>query len=270
MSTSLLPGPWQVPQQFRDRLGDSPGRQRIMHEEGHLLVILHAPPDSEDEERQGRFFWRDPVGNWMPKGLRHGDHPLQQLLEEYDTELDKLDQRADEADEADEYFDLLRDLNPLVRSVNNLAATLQKAREAVPNDRKLLVLRDAGYELSRRAELLYTDTRHALDFLIAQRAEQQAASSERMAVASYRLNLLVAFFFPIATLAGIFGMNLHSGLEEMSQEKGPILLVSILLCGLVAGLLLTLFVAIPGPKQTRRTPSRPSKRPPPAPPKPKW
>src|SRR5690606_720979 len=126
MSTSLLPGAWQVPQQFRDRLGDSPGRQRIMLEDGHLLRILHAPPEAEDEERQGRFFWRDPAGNWMRKGLRHGEHALEQLLAEYDAELDKLDQRADEADDADDYFDLLRDLNPLVRSVNNLSATLQK------------------------------------------------------------------------------------------------------------------------------------------------
>ena len=184
MSTSLLPGAWQVPQKFRDRLGDSVGRQRIMLEEGHLLVILHAPPRTDQDEREGRFFWRDPAGNWMPKGLRHGEHPLQQLLEEYDAALDSLDQRAEQADGADDYFELLKDLNPLVRSVNNLYGTLQKAREAAPGDRKLLVMRDAAYELSRRAELLYADTRHALDFHIAKRAELQAASSERMAVAS--------------------------------------------------------------------------------------
>src|SRR5690606_26550593 len=107
-----------------------------------------------------------------------------------------------------------------VRSVNNVYATVQKAREAVPDDRKLLVLRDAAYELSRRAELLYTDSRHALDYHIAQRAEEQAASSERMAVASHRLNLLVAFFFPIATLASILGVNIATGLEGLSDRMG--------------------------------------------------
>src|SRR5690606_35553047 len=119
--------------------------------------------------------------------------------------------------------------------------------------------------------LLYTDTRHALDFLIAQRSEEQAASSERMAIASHRLNLLVAFFFPIATLAGIFGMNLTSGLEELSRDVGPILLVSILFCGLVAGLLLTLFVTVSGPKRSRSSRlARPPRAAPAARPTPKW
>jgi hypothetical protein len=263
MSTSLLPGTWQIPQKFRERIGETAGRQRIMQEEGHLLVVLHAPPDSEDEDRQGRFFWRDSAGSWMPKGLRHGDHPLQQLLEEYDAAIDKLDEREEAAASADEYFDLLKDLNPLVRSVNNLAATLQKAREAVPDDRKLLVMRDAAYELSRRAELLYTDTRHALDFRIAERAEEQAASSERMAVASHRLNLLVAFFFPIATLASILGVNISTGLEGLSEKMGAQLLVYLLLAGLVMGWILTQFVAVSPAKRTRRSPPRlPSRLPP--------
>ena len=56
---SLLPLSWQVPDEFHRRLGDQPGRQRTMKADGHLLVILHAPPKPDVAEREGRFFWRD-------------------------------------------------------------------------------------------------------------------------------------------------------------------------------------------------------------------
>jgi Mg2+ and Co2+ transporter CorA len=45
------------------------------------------------------------------------------------------------------------------------------------------------------------------------RAEEQAASSMAMAKAAHRLNQFVAFFFPLATLTSVFGMQLSSGLE---------------------------------------------------------
>ena len=63
---SLLPLSWQVPDEFHRRLGDQPGRQRTMKADGHLLVILHAPPKPDETEREGRFFWRDANGQWTP------------------------------------------------------------------------------------------------------------------------------------------------------------------------------------------------------------
>lgn len=223
-----------------------------MEADGHLLVVLHGPPDSDDDAREGRFFWRDKEGHWMPKVLKHGDHSIGELLDEYDKVIDGLDEREQRAQSADEYFGVLRDLNPLVRAANNLHNTLQKAREAVPHDRDLIVLRDAAYAMARRVELLAADTRHGLDYHIALRAEQQAENSERMAAASHRLNLLVAFFFPIATLAGIFGMNLHNPLEELSERTGAIFLVGVLLLGLLMGAMLIGFVMTPVPKRKRR------------------
>ena len=249
---SLLPASWQVPQKFRDRLGRRVGRQRIMEAEGHLLIILHDPPGAEDDFRVGQFFWRNPEGNWMPKGLKHGNHSVAELIAKYDQQVDLLDDREEVADTPDEYFNLLRDLNPLVRAANNLYNTLQKAREAVPDDRVLIVLRDSAYAMSRRVELLAADTRHALDYHIAMRTEQQAENSERMAVASYRLNLLVAFFFPIATIAGIFGMNLHNPLEELSERTGAMFLVGVLTFGLLMGAVLIAFVVMPPPRRAKR------------------
>lgn len=249
---ALLPATWQVPQVFRHRLGNKVGRQRIMQADGHLLIILHAPPDSEDQERAGRIFWRDPQGNWMPKGLRHGDSALAELIAEYDRVIDDLDERENTASSAEEYFEILKDLNPLTRSANNLHDTLQKAREAMPDDRQLLVLRDSAYAMARRVEILAADTRHGLDYQIALRAEHQAEHAEQMAIASHRLNLLVAFFFPIATLAGIFGMNLYNPLEEWSEKTGAFYLILVLVIGLAMGFVLTGFVTRPVPENQKR------------------
>jgi len=56
MEKSILPPGWQVPQEFRTRLGANVGRQRPMLADGHLLLVLHAPPKPEDQVRVGRFF----------------------------------------------------------------------------------------------------------------------------------------------------------------------------------------------------------------------
>ena len=43
---SLIPAIWTVPEVFRERLGRRIGRQRMMFADGHLLLVLHAPPVS--------------------------------------------------------------------------------------------------------------------------------------------------------------------------------------------------------------------------------
>ncbi len=223
-----------------------------MEAEGHLLLVLHEPPETDEQVRKGRYYWRDDGGQWMPKGLRHGEHALCELLDAYDVAIDQFDHREQQAHSAEEYFSLLRDLHPLVRAINNLHNTLKEARDLERGDRELILLRDSAYGLARRADLLYASTRHALDYHIAMRAEEQAASSERMAVSSHRLNLLVAFFFPIATLAGVFGMNLHNPLEGMSNRLGPSVLLVVLGIGLLLGGVLTLFVTLPPRKRAKR------------------
>ena len=49
--SNVIPHNWDVPQVFRDRLGTHAGRQRTMHANGHLLIILHDVPKAEDPER---------------------------------------------------------------------------------------------------------------------------------------------------------------------------------------------------------------------------
>lgn len=238
----LLPPSWNVPQKFRDRLGEKPGRQRAMVAEGHLLLVLHAPPTADHDVREGRLFWRSADGQWKPAAMRHGEPPVGELLDEYDRAIDSLQQSMTTAGDSRAYFNILNRLTPLMRAIRNVHRVLQDAREAIPNDRQIILLRDRAYSLARAAELLYDDAKHGLDFEMARREEEQSASAHRMAVSAHRLNVLVAFFFPLATVAGILGMNLKHGLEDADRTSGPWPLVSVLGFGLITGVLLALFV----------------------------
>ena len=93
MQKSIIPGTWEVPQPFRNRLGSGPGRQRAMTADGHLLLVLHAPPKPDEEERQGRLFWRDPEGEWKTTEQGRGTVALENHLNEYSSAIDVLEQR---------------------------------------------------------------------------------------------------------------------------------------------------------------------------------
>jgi CorA-like Mg2+ transporter protein len=228
---SLLPSNWKVPQVFRDRLGNKVGRQRVMFADGHLLLALHAPPKPDERHRQGRFFWRSPDGTWKSSSFGDGIKALDRHLEQYLQELHKLESAEDRATTADDYFPIMQAIAPLHRSAGNMHNTLQQARELVGDDRDLIVCRDHAYIIERSIELLQNDTKNGLDCVVARRAEEDVENSRRMAAAAHRLNVMAAIFFPIATLATIFGMNLRSGLENV----GPVLFWVVLLVGVLVG-----------------------------------
>lgn len=236
---SVLPSLWKVPQKFRDRLGEQAGRQRAMFSEGHLLLVLHEPPQKDEIQRKGRFFWRGPDGTWTSTGLRGGPNALNMHLDEYAERLEKLDRQEEWAVSAEDYFVVLDELAPIHRAAEHLHQTLQEARKMCPEDRHLIVFRDRAYEIARMADLLYKETKNSLDFAIAKRGEEQAANSYRMGVSAHRLNLLAAFFFPIATLSALFGANLEHGFERVSP---PLPFVGVLLVGLICGLILKSFI----------------------------
>jgi hypothetical protein len=238
----LLPPAWDVPTEFRARLGDQAGRQRIMTAAGHTLVILHAPPRADSPVREGRYFWRDASGRWTPAGTSPSQPGLGDLLLEYEKAIDALQRSEDAAQTARDYFNLLNRLTPLTRAARHLHETLQKAREAVPGDRQLLLWRDRAYAMSRSAELLQEDAKNALDFAVAQRAEEEAEQTRRVAAAGHRLNILAAFFFPLATMAAFFGMELRNGLEPWDAQYAPLPVLGILGVGLLLGVILTAFV----------------------------
>jgi hypothetical protein len=239
MAADLIPPLWKVPQVFRDRMGEQVGRQRSMVADGHLLLVLHAPPKPNENQRHGRFFWRDAEGQWTSKDRGTGINALNKHLEEYEELIAALDRLEEKATTSGEYFTILEQLSPVQRTATNLHRVLQEAREECPEFRELINLRDRAYGLERTAELLLAEVKNALDVLVAKRAEEHAVSSHRMSVSAHRLNVLAALFFPLATLMTIFGANLRHGWEDTWP---PIPMLIVLGLGLALGGILTVFV----------------------------
>jgi hypothetical protein len=237
---SVLPATWDLPAEFRQRVGEKAGRQRVMLADGHLLLILHRPPKHNDSDRAGRFIWRKPDGTWQASDLGSGAAVLSRHLTEFADVIDRYDQKEDDATDIAEYHSVLDGMSPVHRTVRNLHATLQEARDKMSGDRDLINARDRAYELERNAELLVTDVRNALQFATARQAEEQAAASHQMAISAHRLNMLAAFFFPIAALTAIFGTNLSHPLEQYLPP--PYAFFTIIGSGVLLGLLLASYL----------------------------
>lgn len=212
-----LPPGWQLPSEIKNRFGQkSSGKQRAMIAQDHLLLVLHKVPQPGDHQRTGTFFWRKPDGRWEHSGGGVGMQTLVKHLREYEQVEGQLSRLYEEADSADDYFELLEAMSPVRRSARNLYSTLQAARKGIPHDRDIIDMRDWAYELERTLDLLYENTKNAMDFRMAQRAEEQARLTLQSVDASHRLNVLAAIFFPLTAVSCVFGMNLASGLESDS------------------------------------------------------
>ncbi|MBN1581005.1 MAG: hypothetical protein JXA89_09910 [Anaerolineae bacterium] len=209
------PTSWDLPDEIKKRFGQkSPGKQRAMVADGHLLLVLHKAPKSDQRERVGVFFWRTPEGKWYCDGWGEGLEMLWKHINTYNEAADQIDKAYEQAQTAQDYFAVLEELSPLNHAAQNLHATLQAAREGIPQDRDIIDLRDEAYELQRTLDLLYSDTKNALDFHIATKNEEQAQFSMQAAQTGHRLNVLAAIFFPLTAIASLFGMSLRSGLEN--------------------------------------------------------
>jgi Mg2+ and Co2+ transporter CorA len=219
-----------------------------MEADGHLLLVMHAAPEADEPGRRGRFFWRDPDGNWKVAPRAENVSSLADHLADFRTTIERIEQQEEAAQDSRAYFALLDQLAPLSRSTRHLHDVLQKAREAIPGERRLIVARDDAYDLARRAEILYDDVKNGLEAAVARQAEAQAESSHQMSAAAYRLNILVALFFPIATLMAIFGTNLDHGLEDMELRHGPLVLAAVTALGMLLGVVITFIITRPAPR----------------------
>ena len=234
-----LPEAWAVPEEFRNRLGTHVGRQRMMCEDGQVLLVLHAPPMPDEDERYGRFFWRKADGTWVSDQLGEGLGSITKHIDQYDQRLGELERLEDEAKSAEDQFLILEALSPLHRAIRNMHSVLQELRKRHPEALEVINMRDQAYDLERMAELLATGTKNSLDYKIARSAEEQAVASDRMAVSSHRLNMLVAFFFPLATITTVFGMEIRSGLEKLPE---PTTFMAVIGIGLLMRVFLMFFV----------------------------
>lgn len=236
MSTQpFLPADWDLPKSLYYRLGYGPGRQRVLEQDDHVLLVLHDPPAHLDRDRTGRLFWIQPEGEWRASYSNDGQQALERHLDRYEKRIDKLSEQLEAANDSEHYFATLGELGPLVRSTNNLSQALQEARKLRKEDRLLMEARDRAYALHRRVDLLQQDAKNSLDYEMAKQAESQAKSSHQMAVSAHRLNMLAAFFFPLATLSAIFGMTFTHGLEDWDRATAPLAFITLLAIGLLLG-----------------------------------
>jgi Mg2+ and Co2+ transporter CorA len=246
MAVSPIPHNWQVPQVFRDRFGARAGRQRVMAADGHILIILHELPNRQDPDAvTARLYWRKPDGSWKSSGSSVTTiGALRTHLEEFAVAIDALEARAAKASRAKDWFTITHEAAPLQRTVLGQAAALQEARELVKNDRDLISLRDAAQDNERSIELISAHARAGLDYTIAANAEHNAQSTEHVAQAQHRLNLIAATFLPISALSALLGMNLRTGLESWNAPYAFWIAAG---CAFVLGILVR--ATMPKPRQ---------------------
>jgi hypothetical protein len=228
----FLPKTWNLPEAIRKRLGTNAGRQRLMDEDGHLLVILHAPPKPEDDEVRHAFvLLSNPEGEWKSSPLSGGMAGLNDHLESYQKAIHELDDDVEAADSPRDYFEVMKRAHPLLRATRNMLAVLGAVRKARTDDQRLIVARDHAIVLERAIDMATGDAKVGMEFSMAMNAESQADATNKAGDEARRLNRLAAFFFPLATLVSIFGINSP---REVLGMPG---FWSVLATGVMAGLL---------------------------------
>jgi hypothetical protein len=213
MSMIIPPG-FNLPNAIRVRLGQNTfGRQRLIFEDGHLLLVLHRPPEADDRQREGVLFWRNPEGVWKWTRGANGAPALVAHVQAYAEREAFLTSAADKADNTETLYNLQAAITPLARSARNMHNTLQAARDAIKSEKLLIDLRDRAYEIERNLELLLEDVRNTIQYRTVREAEEQSRLTAETLRASHRLNTLAAWFLPLTALTGIFGMDLTRNLD---------------------------------------------------------
>lgn len=214
-----VPRSWELPDSIASRLGQSPGRQRLIAEEDEVLAVLHQPPLPDEEHRRAFLLWRTRTGEWRgaSNGRESGEGltALRHHLGAFHDRIVELDQRADTARGASDYFAVLGSAQPLHRTARNLHRALQELRERVPDEPEVLVSRDRAYEVERSAELLVEDARNGLEYTVAKESEAQSKVASSIAEESRRLNQLAAVCLPLSALSAVVGASLPTGLESL-------------------------------------------------------
>ncbi len=236
---SYIPKTWELPTSIRKRLGETVGKQRIMDEEGHLLVLLHAPPVAEDDERRTAVvFWRNPAGEWKSSPSGGGLSALEAHLSAYRAMIHRMDDEVEQAKTPRQYFDVMRHMHPMQRATRSMLDVLQAARELRPEESRLISFRDQASDLERAIELVAADARAGMDYSLAESASIQANAAYESNREAQRLNRLAAFFFPLVTLVTVFGMNEP---QKLMKEQG---FWVVLAAGMFLGLLVFSSVAL--------------------------
>lgn len=243
--SNLLPTGWNLPESIQRRVGKTAGKQRIIAEEGHFLVILHGLPDAKNHvSRTAHFFHRDPTGAWQsfPKDFGRGAAALRGHVERFHDVVETFDDRLEVASTADDWFALLREIGPVLRTTKNLMKVLEDLRTAVGPEPDLIAARDRAADVERTAELVHQWASQGLDYSIARSNEEQAKLSDFISRSSHRLNMLAALTLPLTAVGSFFGVNLASGIET---SLAPSLFWGIGTASLAIGLAIRVSMPVP-------------------------
>lgn len=204
-----------------------------MDEDGHLLLILHqVPKASDDEVRTAVLFWRQPDGTWKSTPQPGGLSALEEHLKSYREKIHALDHDVESAANPTDYFEVMQEVQPVLRSTRHLLNVLQGARQARKEEAALIGLRDMAAVLERAIELAAGDAKAGMDFSLAKSAQEQSQAAHRSNVEARRLNRLVAFFFPLATLVSFFSMD-NAGRVLASGSSWGVVVAGVLFGALV-------------------------------------
>lgn len=232
---------WTIPTSLRRRLSSRVGRQRAIADEDHLIMVLYPVPDRKQSRVPGVYFWRSPEGDWAHSEQGSGFAALQSLVQNYEDQVLELEQKQETASTTTEWFEILDAIVPTLRSARNLHETLQNGREQTTDAARraeLQPLCDQTSEIEHAADLLQADVQSSIQYSMARQAERQSDFIREQSVSAHRLNILAAIFLPLATISSAFGMNLPSGLEQMSSA----MFWMVILFGMVLGAAIGIFV----------------------------
>ena len=148
----IIPPTWTLPEAIKARLGENTyGRQRAIVEEGHLLLVLHQPPASDESHREGVLFWRNPAGEWQWSRGEPGPGTLKRHVQAYGELEARLTHEYETNPSLKSLFDLMEALTPLTRAAHNMHQALQAARESLKSDGFLIEMRETMKGIGRKA-----------------------------------------------------------------------------------------------------------------------
>lgn len=237
-----IPENWDIPQNLRKRIGKTIGRQRTVQADNHTIILIQQAPNANDKTRKGACCWIAPDGQMK---FHPANENFDALFNGYRKKLDQLEADYKTADSAVKYFKILEEITPIHFAAIRMASALQSARELVSNNRQVLLWRDETFEIERESEILQNCAKNALDYYQAKSVEDLSKITYSLSITSHRLNQIATIFVPLMAIAGLFGMNIHNGLED-STSLLPFIFVCIL--SLILGFALSFFFRTPKQK----------------------
>jgi hypothetical protein len=142
------------------------------------LLVLHEAPDPEENAPNGVLFWKNPNGKWLTTAHGNGLATLESHLRVYLDRAEDIDQLLDNTRDAAGRFEIISAMAPILRAAKNMTKALQSKRKVTGNDHDLITFRDEPEMVEQQAELLWLESKNALEFDIARRSEEQADKSE--------------------------------------------------------------------------------------------